>query len=268
MKKINKLILQTSLAIAIIPAIFTACASKADTQEAVKATKSTKAAHWGYTGHADPSHWGEISEKYKMCSEGKNQSPVDITVKDSQHTNLPAILFAYNTLSNTIINNGHTIQVNINDGSTITIDDTEFSLKQFHFHSPSENEINDKHFPLEAHFVHVDSAGDIAVVALMFQEGEENAALKKIWDKLPLAEGEKTTLNLQPSDVTALLPQKRAYYRFDGSLTTPPCTEGVRWFVMKQAVTISKAQVEAFTHLMHHANNRPIQKLNARKILD
>ncbi len=223
--------------------------------------------HWAYTGHGNPSQWGELSEKYKMCSDGKNQSPINITVTDSKDTDLKDIAFSYKADSNSVINNGHTVQVNIDAGSSIMIDGKAFELKQFHFHSPSENHIDGKSFPLEAHFVHVDKEGNIAVVALMFQEGEANAALEKVWSKLPLKAEEKATLTLSADDVNALLPNTKEYYRFSGSLTTPPCSEGVRWFVMKKPVTISKEQVEKFTHTMHHANNRPIQKINARKVL-
>ncbi len=237
-----------------------------NTTKKVKENISHKA-HWGYTGHGNPSEWGELSEKYKMCSDGKNQSPINISVTDSKDTDLKDIAFSYTTKSNSVINNGHTVQVNIDAGSTIMIDGIAFELKQFHFHSPSENQIDGKNFPLEAHFVHLDKEGNIAVVALMFEEGKANAALEKVWSKLPLKAEEKTTLSLSADDVNALLPDTKEYYRFSGSLTTPPCSEGVRWFVMKKPVTISKEQVEKFTHTMHHANNRPIQKMNARKVL-
>ena len=244
------------------------CSSKESIiKEATKHTTS-HTSHWGYTGHTNPSAWGELSAKYFMCKEGKNQSPINIVVSDDKHTNLADIIFSYKAPSNSVINNGHTVQVNINAGSAIMIDGKNFELKQFHFHSPSENEINGKHFPLEAHFVHLDKEGNIAVVALMFQEGKQNEALEKVWQKLPLKAEEKTALTLDANEVNALLPQSRAYYRFDGSLTTPPCSEGVRWFVLKEPVTISKEQVEKFLHTMHHPNNRPIQPLNARKVLD
>ncbi len=260
MKKRN--LLATLLAVPF----FAGCYAQAPLAVEAKTSHSVPS-HWAYTGHADPSHWGELSEKYHMCSEGKNQSPINISVTDSKDTNLKDIAFSYKANSNSVINNGHTVQVNIDDGSTIMIDGITFQLKQFHFHAPSENQINGKNFPLEAHFVHLDKEGNIAVVALMFQEGETNTALKKVWSKLPLKAEEKTALTLNADDVNALLPKDKSYYRFSGSLTTPPCSEGVRWFVLKQPVTISKEQVEKFTHTMHHANNRPIQKINARKVL-
>jgi len=238
-----------------------------DAGENAQTHMPSKNAHWGYTGHGNPSEWGELSEKYMMCSEGKNQSPINISVQDSADVNLQDIAFSYATKSTNVLNNGHTIQVNIDAGSTIMIDGQTFELKQFHFHTPSENQINGKSFPLEAHFVHLDAEGNIAVVAVMFEEGETNKALENIWGKLPLKTDEKVALTLTADQVKAMLPTEKAYYRFSGSLTTPPCSEGVRWFVLKKPLSISKAQVAKFLETMHHHNNRPIQKINARKVL-
>jgi carbonic anhydrase len=250
MKKIKKLI-SSSLILALYPASILA----------------TSTAHWGYTGHGNPAEWGELSEKYRMCKDGQNQSPINIVVSDSKDTDLKDIAFSYKAKSNSIINNGHTIQVNIDNGSNLQIDGKTFELKQFHFHTPSENQIDGKNFPLEAHFVHLDKDNNIAVVALMFEDGAKNEALEKVWSKMPQKADKKTDLTLNTDDVNALLPKEKDYYRFSGSLTTPPCSEGVRWFVLKKPVSISKEQVEKFLHVMHHPNNRPIQNINARKIL-
>lgn len=225
-------------------------------------------AHWGYTGHEGPSNWGDLDPKYTMCKAGKSQSPINIS-NDSivATTGLEKIEFNYTTKANSIINNGHTVQVNFDAGSSIKVDGIEFELKQFHFHTPSENNIDSKSFPLEAHFVHASKDGKLAVVALMFEEGEENPVLKKLWSKMPHEAGESNSCGVGVKGINKLLPKDRAYYRFNGSLTTPPCSEGVRWFVMKDYSTISKEQVEQFLHLMHHANNRPIQPINARKVM-
>ena len=123
----------------------------------------------------------------------------------------------------------------------------KFTLKQFHFHAPSENEIKGVSYPLEAHFVHADKDGNLAVVAVMFKEGKENPALAKLWSHMPSKEGDKIALS-HTDNALDLFPQNHAYYRFNGSLTTPPCSEGVRWFVMKKPVFASKAQIEAFKH--------------------
>ena len=219
--------------------------------------------HWGYEGEGAPEHWGDIDPRFTTCKNGVNQSPIDLT--GFIESELPAITFNYHLNSSDILNNGHAIQINVKEGSNINIDGIDFTLKQFHFHNPSENNINGKSFPLEAHFVHASTDGKLAVVAVMFEEGAENKALAELWASMPQNIGDKTPIDAKNLD--ALLPKDRDYYRFDGSLTTPPCTEGVRWLVMKKYVTLSKAQIETFKKVMHHQNNRPIQNINARLIL-
>jgi len=221
------------------------------------------AAHWGYSGAGAPAHWGDIDPKFQTCKQGVNQAPINLT--GFVESELPAITFDYTLSTSNILNNGHAIQANVKNGSSITVDGIVFDLKQFHFHNPSENNINSKSFPLEAHFVHASKDGELAVVAVMFEEGKENQALKELWAKMPHKVGDKTPIDAK--HLEALLPKNRDYYRFNGSLTTPPCTEGVRWLVLKTPVTLSAAQIEAFKNVMHHPNNRPIQPTNARVIL-
>ncbi|MEO1953260.1 MAG: carbonic anhydrase family protein [Campylobacterales bacterium] len=221
--------------------------------------------HWGYTGHNAPQNWGNISPKYAICSTGKNQSPINIT--SSFETNLEAIDFNYATAGKEILNNGHTVQVNVKDGNSITIDGVKYKLLQVHFHTPSENNIDGNSFPLEAHFVHIDKDGNLAVVAVMFKDGKENAQLAKLWKYMPMKVGEKHPLVAELQDINKLLPENKDYYRFNGSLTTPPCSEGVKWMVLSTPLTISKEQVEKFSHAVHGTNNRPVQDINARIIL-
>ncbi len=221
--------------------------------------------HWGYTGHTTPDKWASLSEKYRECSTGLNQSPINIT--HSLHAKLPPLDLSYESDSNYIVDNGHTVQVNMSKGSFFVIDDITFELKQFHFHAPSENHIDGKEFPLEGHFVHLDKDGNIAVISIMFKEGKENKDLAKFWDDMPIKVGEIKTLKLSKI-AKALLPKDKHYYRFNGSLTTPPCTEGVRWFVFKETLSISNAQIAKFHEIMHGDNNRPIQPLDARIIVD
>lgn len=228
-------------------------------------THTSENAHWGYTGHNTPDKWGSLSEKYRECGAGLNQSPINIT--HSLHANLPPLFPSYKSGSIDIFDNGHTVQVNMATGSNLVIDDITFELKQFHFHAPSENRIDGKAYPLEGHFVNVDKDGNIAVIGIMFEEGEENKALAKFWDKLPAKEGEVHKLELS-NIANELLPKDKHYYRFNGSLTTPPCTEGVRWFVFKEPLSISKEQVAAFHEIMHGDNNRPIQPIDARIIIE
>ncbi len=225
-----------------------------------------KTAHWGYEGEVGPEHWGELSDKFSLCSAGKNQSPIDI--KSNFDVDLPKIKFDYTAKTTKVLNNGHTIQVDIAPGSKIESDGKVFVLKQFHFHTPSENKINGKSFPLEAHFVHrMPNEDTFAVVAVMFEEGEANPILDQIWNKMPKKARESVKLD-QALDYTKLLPEDQDYYRFNGSFTTPPCTEGVYWHVMKKPLTASKEQIEKFLHVMHHPNNRNIQAIDARIIVD
>ncbi len=231
-----------------------------------KEHSSNHAAHWGYEGDVSPEHWAELSDKFKLCGIGKNQSPIDI--KSNFDVNLPAIKFKYSAIANKIINNGHTIQVDVKSGSSITVNNKTYELKQFHFHTPSENKINGKSFPLEAHFVHrLKDEQSFTVVAVMFEEGASNPILEQIFGNMPTKIGE--TVKLENSiDYTQLLPKDKDYYRFNGSFTTPPCTEGVYWYVLKTPLTASKQQISTFLKTMHHPNNRTIQKIGARVIVD
>lgn len=142
-----------------------------------------------------------------------------------------------------------------------------FEIKQFHFHAPSEHQINGKSFPFEMHLVHKDTNGDIAVVTVLFVEGKAHDALAQFWPQMPVQADAKKTLE-QQVDASALLPRSQDYYQLNGSLTTPPCTEGVRWIVLKEPVTVSSQQVDAFARIMQHPNNRPVQPVNARPVLE
>jgi len=220
--------------------------------------------HWGYSGHEGPEYWGRLDEKYSSCSDGRNQSPIDLS--GMIESELSPFAAGYQRGGHEILNNGHTIQVNYEPGSTVTADGHTFELKQFHFHTPSENTIEGHSFPMEAHFVHADEEGNLAVIAVMFKAGKTNTELEKAWAHMPETVGGKFALP-ETLDANNLVPQEHGYYRFNGSLTTPPCTEGVRWLVMKNFATASKEQIEKFSHTMHHPNNRPVQPLNARVIL-
>ena len=228
-------------------------------------THSTHKAHWGYTGHEGPSNWGSLSDDYKMCSLGRNQSPINVT--HSLNANLAPIKFSYTTAPSDIINNGHTVQVNIAAGSYIVVDNKKYELKQYHFHTPSENHIHGKSFPLEAHFVHAAVDGELAVVAVLFEYGKDNKTLAKLWEKMPMEAHGKHELNNIAKNLMDLIPTNRQYYRFNGSLTTPPCSEGVKWMVLGKNLKVSKAQIEKFAHAVGGHNNRPIQPLNARMIV-
>ncbi|RPD96296.1 carbonic anhydrase family protein [Candidatus Pantoea deserta] len=226
---------------------------------------ATPSAHWTYEGKAGPEHWGELSTDFHTCHTGKFQSPVDIRHTIDGH--LPPLNLEFHTAAKTLVNNGHTIQVNVDDEDDFRLDGEDFHLMQYHFHTPSENQIAGKSYPLEAHFVHQSDKGDLAVVAVMFEPGAENPALNAILTALPQQENQSVTLN-KTMDFRALFPADFHYYRFSGSLTTPPCTEGLRWLVMKQPVQLSQSQLAQFQKALKSSNNRPLQPLNGRMIVE
>lgn len=226
---------------------------------------ASEQAHWSYAGHDGPDHWGAISSDYISCSQGLNQSPIDLT--GMVEGELPELSIKYASLGDSVVNNGHTIKVNYQPGSKIEIGDKTFELKQFHFHAPSENRIMGRSFPMEAHFVHSDKEGNLAVIAIMYSVGEQHQELEKAWAFMPEEAGKKNQLSV-PVDAARLMSTNRDYYRFNGSLTTPPCTEGVEWYVMKSIQSVSKQQLDKFVEIMAHDNNRPIQPLNARIVVE
>lgn len=220
-------------------------------------------AKWSYSGNTGPANWGELSPEFGTCSQGKNQSPVDIS--KAIDARLPGIDFDYAMLvPEDIVNTGHSIQVNIRSGGTIKIDDETFSLKQFHFHSPSENMIDHRKYPLEVHFVHANEKNELAVVALLYQPGLDNQALMPLINLLPMNVGESKRLGAKDTELFERKKKEKKYFRFNGSLTTPPCTEGVRWIVLQNRPGISRRQLEVFQRALKHPNNRPVQPLNAR----
>ncbi len=229
--------------------------------------EANAAPHWGYTGAEGPENWGKLSPKFTICETGRNQSPVDL--KNIVDANLPPIKFNYNMLSAAdIINNGHTVQVNLWSGGEIRVDGEKYTLKQFHFHTPSENTINGKNFPLEMHLVHLNKKNEIAVVAIMFEPGKDDELLTALWKNIPLKAGDSHKLGTKALKGMEFESDLTSYYRFNGSLTTPPCSEGVKWIVMKNTRHVSKEQVLTFQKALKHANNRPVQPLNARIIVE
>lgn len=218
---------------------------------------------WGYQDPIGPNHWADLSAEFLLCARGKNQSPVDLNnFFDSQ---LETVTFKSSSTNVTIHNNGHTIQVNVEPGNTVTAGEQVYELKQFHFHSPSEHTVEGRSFPMEVHLVHQNSNGDILVIAVLLDKGRTNRTIKELWRRMPDHEGEENSL--RRIDVYQILPQTHEYYRYNGSLTTPPCTEGVRWMVMKEIGEVSRRQTDTFMRVMEQPNNRPVQLLNARPIL-
>lgn len=223
---------------------------------------SGAAVHWGYDGSDGPQNWGNLSEAYALCGKGKNQSPINITW--SADVDLDNIEFFYQNSPLSIVNNGHTIQVNYRPGSYIKIAGQTYELLQFHFHSQSEHLVNGKHSELEMHLVHKSDEGTLAVVGVFIQAGKDNSALQKIWDYLPRETSQEVAAETE-INAAALLPQKTDYYHYAGSLTTPPCSEGVRWFVMTSPIEVSEQQIADFTAIFA-GNFRPVQALNRRNV--
>lgn len=220
---------------------------------------------WGYVGEEGPDNWYRLDPEYRVCREGKNQAPINIV--PAVDVDLPPLELSYIVGGTEIVNNGHSLQIDFPAGNTLRASGLEFALQQVHFHAPSENHLNGTAYPFEAHFVHQDAAGNLAVPAVFYVEGTGNAAFAELWKHIPAQEDEKQALpgGFAPQSI---LPDGRDYIYFNGSLTTPPCTEGVRWYVLKDVETISREQVETFVRVMHHPNNRPLQAVNARVIVD
>lgn len=223
-------------------------------------------ATWSYEGETGPEHWGDLDPTYVLAKTGKEQSPIDLDPAASTAEGADALAFAYQPTTLEVLHNGHTVEDNYNDGGSIELGGTEYKLAQFHFHSPSEHTVAGKHAAAEMHFVHHDADGGLAVVAVFIDEGAENAVFKSIGNYLPEEVGRADHVDGISIDATALLPTNRATWRYDGSLTTPPCSEGVRWVVMKEHITASAEQIERFRRL-YGGNNRPTQPLNGRELV-
>jgi carbonic anhydrase len=220
--------------------------------------------HWAYEGKEGPAVWGKLDSTYATCSQGHAQSPIDI--KGASPADLPVLKFNYKAVPLNIIDNGHTIQINYPVGSTLSVGDKTYSLQQIHFHHPSEEHINGQASDMVAHFVHSDSQGNLAVVAVLLKKGSENPLIATLWKNIPSAKEKAVSVPGVQADVTNLLPSDHGYYTFVGSLTTPPCSEGVTWYVMKQQTSISASEIATFAKF-YPKNARPIQPLNDRKLL-
>ena len=218
--------------------------------------------HWSYEGESGPANWSKINVDWAKCGNGSRQSPIDI--RDGMKVELEQISFDYHPSSFNVVDNGHTVQVGVSGGNYITVQNRMFELQQFHFHRPSEERINGKAFEMVVHLVHRDAEGRLAVLALLLERGAPQATIQTVWNNLPLEKFEtmQPTILLDPAE---MLPVRRDYYTYMGSLTSPPCSEGVLWLVMKQPVQASPAQMALFSRL-YPLNARPIQPGNGRII--
>ncbi len=231
---------------------------------AVPAMAGSGKVEWGYEGKTGPEHWGELSEEFELCSKGKEQSPVDIS--SPVPAKMRPLKFNYKRAEKLhVVNNGHTIKVSYPAGSILNAPNgKKYELLQFHFHAPSEHTVDGRAYPMEMHLVHKSKDGKIAVVGVFIKEGKKNRAMEKIWRELPEEEGEREEVDAG-LNVIELLPASKSYYHYKGSFTTPPCTEGVDWFVLKQPIELSKEEIDEFRSIMD-GNARPVQPLNERVI--
>jgi carbonic anhydrase len=221
--------------------------------------------HWDYSGPEGPEHWGDLEPAYATCKMGQRQSPINI--REAKKSDLPAVQFDYHASPLHIVNNGHTVQVNYAPGSFISVGENRYELKQFHFHHPSEEEINGRLFAMVIHLVHADSSGNLAVLGVLLEPGAANPVIESLWAHLPREAGTEQKFDDVRIDASGLLPTSRGYYTFTGSLTTPPCSENVSWFVLKTPLAVSREQASAFGRIYEH-NVRPIQPVHDRVVLE
>jgi carbonic anhydrase len=232
------------------------CAGDEDDKLPVTPTHTGGAPHWTYEGLEGPEYWGELAPLFAACGSGLQQSPIDIPAT-IEAAPLGALTFDYAAAPATIVDNGHTVQVNLTEGANeLRIGDDPYSLLQFHFHAHSEHAIDGEYKPLELHLVHRATGGGLAVVGVLLDVGAASTGLAPVFDLMTSATAEPTELSveLDPSD---LLPTSRDGWTYSGSLTTPPCTEGVKWHVLSNTIELSTAQLERFT-ARHELSHRPV----------
>ncbi|GJM29391.1 MAG: carbonic anhydrase [Cyclobacteriaceae bacterium] len=265
----------------LVGIILLSCSSNSEDQQAAEASTpepapkestSVRPVHWSYEASEGPAVWGELSPVYALCGSGKSQSPINIEHSEVEGEapfkidyGTSSLKIAFNQHVENIVDNGHTIQINVDPGSTFTVGDKDYELKQFHFHTPSEHTVDGQHFPLEVHFVHQSDDKSLAVLGVLVQEGDEDPNFTGIINNLPQTKGESKHLENETLQLHLHVPQDHGAYYYSGSLTTPPCSEDVAWLVMRAHPTMSAEQVEAVASVIS-PNNRPVQQLNSREI--
>ena len=242
-------------------------ATKEDIAKEEKKSNEVHTTHWSYKGKTGPEHWGDMNPDYAVCTKGKEQSPINIetshVIEDEKMVD-PVIHYKPTVVS--LSNNGHTIQANPSTlDNSIVVDNKDYKLTQFHFHTPSEHQFNGQNFDMEIHFVHQDENNQLVVLGIMIKEGVPNPDLEKAWNVIPT---EKTTEDVkltEPIDLMSLLPNDKDSFQYIGSLTTPPCSEAVKWVVFEEPIEMSTEQIDKFRKIFPD-NHRPVQSLNERKV--
>ena len=231
-------------------------------------------AHWGYEADNGPDHWSSMNPDWGLCAEGVEQSPIDLA--GATATTLPAVEIHTPSEQEVemlnqegvidALDNGHTIQINSSTGETLTAGGKSYALVQFHFHAPSEHTVDGEHYPMEMHFVHQAEDGALAVVGVLIAEGPENPGIVPLWEQLAAAPGTRTMIRIPAGFAEHVFADEATgVWHYEGSLTTPPCSEGVQWYVRKTPARFSADQITAFTAVYDH-NNRPVQPLNERSL--
>ena len=223
------------------------------------------ASRWSYSGATGPAKWAKLEKNFASCAAGKTQSPIDIPDAEARKGDLPPLLFDYRPSALNIIDDGHTIRVNYAAGSTISVEGKRYELVEIDFHKPSEEKVSGKGHDMEAHLVHRGKDGKLAIVAVLLDEGKENALIKTLWSHLPQTKDKEIVDEAVKINAVELLPRDKGYYAFAGSLTTPPCSEDVKWFVLKTPTPISADEIARFAR-SYPMNARPVQELNGRDI--
>ncbi len=222
------------------------------------------AAKWGYEGDVSAENWGTLAPEYETCSTGKFQSPIDITV--DVEADVQDLDITFGESSYKITDTGHALKASFGEGNSFLTEGKKYKLLQLHFHTPSEYIIGGKQSPMVVHLVHQNEDGALGVIGVMIEEGASNPAIGALWSNIPAKAGDAVQVD-EALDLAALLPEDKSFYRFMGSLTTPPCSEGVNWFFMQKPITASKEQIAA--HVAKWKNNaRPLQEKGHRLIID
>jgi carbonic anhydrase len=259
----------SALVYAIVSLLFASCT---DTEKGSEHSGDSHVVHWGYGADNGPDAWGSMSSEWALCAEGREQSPIDLA--NASEIELPAVDIRLPSETEVEVlnqegvihelDNGHTIQVNAKTSEAMTVGDKTYALVQFHFHAPSEHTVDGRHFPMEMHFVHQAEDSALAVVGVLVEEGAPNLGIAPIWAQLPEGPGAETAVEIPAGFADHIFPKVGSgFYHYDGSLTTPPCSEGVKWYIRKTQTQLSKDQIAAFTVVYDH-NNRPVQPLNER----
>lgn len=244
----------------LIVAFLAGCATPETTPEAAPAESHTESAKWTYQSETGPANWGTLSAEYATCGTGMAQSPIDLPLASANVTDLPALMFDYSATTLSLSDTGHGYKAAPDGSHTLSIGGDTYRLLQFHAHTPSEHTIEGESFPMEIHFVHQSEVGELAVVGMMIEEGDENSAFQTVIDGI-----RSGSMEAEVENPAALLPDSLAYFAYSGSLTTPPCTEDVRWNVLRESTSMSAEQIAVFAEA-HGLTNRPVQPSNDRAI--